>query len=179
MRYPGFILCVLLAALPASLVFPQSLFKINDLQKVQLEVNQLQQDVQRSRPGSIALEYDTITIEVDGVLMRGPEFVQSFIDLFTSLPSRSPGMANPLPDKLGTLWDFEIVEPQYQFEADTCKVDFQYRLLATSVRTHSGRIVFARFGGGWRLTKLDGLLPLLSDELSFLRNRQEGRGRIK
>lgn len=172
-------LFIVLALLLPAVAGGQAVFNTTNMQKVQLEVSELQQAIQTSKPSGITLEFDTTTISVDGQMMRGPEFVQSLASIITTMPNRNLVMANPLPDKLGTLWDFEIVEPDYQLTSDSCIVNFQYRLLASGVRLHPGRIEFVKQRHGWRMTKLDGLLAFLTDELNVIKGGKNNREQLK
>ncbi|MCX6832259.1 MAG: hypothetical protein NT028_09030 [candidate division Zixibacteria bacterium] len=152
----------------------QSGFVINDTQKVQLELNQFQQDIRRTKPGSSALSLDSITISTDGHVLLWQDFVQQFGALIAAMPGRNVVMTNPLPGKLGTLWDFEIIDCDLSFVGDRCIVKCQYRLRASGVRTGSGKIEFERISRGWRFSEINGFLPLLNQELSLLRGKQQG-----
>ncbi len=159
-------------------ILAQSVFSPTEEQKVGLMVSEIQHGLQRARVGNVELPLG-LTFFVDGTQTDSAEVAATVNAVLAALPFRGIAFSNPLPAKLGPLWDFQITEPSLKFDGDSCHVTCGYLLLANGVRRSLGRMDLVKFGGGYRIVRIDGLLPLLNQEVSatkpVMRLQREGK----
>jgi hypothetical protein len=156
----------------------QYVFSITERQQVELTLSEIQQVMQQARADRIEMPLDSFLV-VDGQPIGAVEFATRVNTMLTSMPARDIYASNPLPSKLGIFGDFQISEPTLEFAGDTCHVNCTYLLVAGGVRVGTGHIDFVKIGRGYRVARLDGLVPFLNQELQALESSQRARGAIK
>jgi hypothetical protein len=156
----------------------QFVFSLTERQKVELTLNEIQQVIQQARLGRIEMPVDSFLV-VDGQPAGAVELVTRVMAILTSMPARDIFASNPLPSRLGTFWDFQISESTLEFAGDTCHVNCSYLLVASGVRVGAGHIDLVKIGSGFRVARLDGLIPFLNQELQALKASQRARGMKK
>ena len=170
-------LLVIVLLLPTT-ISAQVVFSPTEEQKVGLMISGIQHGLQRARVGNVELPLG-LTFFVDGLSTDSAGVAATVNTVLTALPSRGVAFTNPLPAKLGPFWDFQITERSLQFDGDSCHVTCGYLLLANGVRRSSGRIDLVKFGGGYRIVRLDGLLPLLNQEVSAAKSVKVWQREVK
>ncbi len=156
----------------------QCAFSLTQEQEVQLTLSEIQQVIQQARADRIEMPLDSFLI-VDGQPTSVVELATRVNATLKSMPARDIYASNPLPAKLGVFWDFQITEPTLEFAGDTCHVNCTYLLVAGGVRIGVGHIDFVKIGRGYRVARLDGLVPFLNQELQALKTSQRARGAEK
>jgi hypothetical protein len=170
------IICLfLLAMVCPAIVLAQCAFSPTEQQKVQLTLSEIQQVMQQARADGIEMPLDSFLV-VDGQPSSAVELATRVKAILTSMPARDIYASNPLPGKLGVFWDFQISEPTLEFTGDTCHVNCTYLLVASGVRVGAGHIDFAKIGRSYHVTRLDGLVSFLNQELQALSASQRVRG---
>lgn len=153
----------------------QSVFSLTEEQSIELILSEIQQVMQQAKADRIDMPLD-LFFTVDGQPSSAVELVTSVNAVLKSMPARDIYASNPLPATLGTFWDFQINEPTLEFMGDTCHVNCSYLLTAAGIRTGVGHIDFVKIGRGYRVVRLDGLIPFLNQELQALKTSQRARG---
>jgi hypothetical protein len=159
----------------SAVAFGQCAFSLTQEQKVQLTLSEIQQVMQQAKADGIEMPLDSFLV-VDGQQISVVELATRVNAVLTSMPARDIYASNPLPSKLGTFWDFQISEPTLEFAGDTCHVNCTYLLVAGGVRAGPGHIDFVKIGRGFRVARLDGLVPFLDRELQAQKATQRTRG---
>lgn len=170
-----FVVVVLLWSAVAS---AQSVFSLTEQQSIELTLSEIQQVMQQARADRIEMPLDSFIV-IEGQRTSRVELATRVKAILTSMPARNIYASNPLPTKLGIFWDFQISEPTLEFVGDTCHVNCSYLLTASGVRTGVGHIDFVKIGRGYRVVRLDGLVPFLNQELQALKISRRVRGAEK
>ena len=166
---------VVVVLLWSAVASAQCSFSLTQEQEVQLTLSEIQQVMQQARANRIEMPLNT-SLLVDDQPTSAAEFATSVNAVLKSVPARDIYASNPLPAKLGVFWDFQISEPTLEFVGDTCHVNCTYLLVAGGARAGIGHIDFVKIGRGFRVVRLDGLVPFLNQELQALEVSKRARG---
>ncbi len=157
----------------------QCVFNVTSEQSASLMLSEFEQSMQQLKVGRISLPVDSAFV-ADGMQTTAVEFNAHVAGVVSTIGSRDIVANNPLPDQLGPFWDFQISEPVFEFNADTCLVTCTFLLFANGARQSTGHILLIANGRGYRIAEFNGLLSLLDTELATLRrstsrNAENGR----
>lgn len=148
-----------------------SAFKINSQQQLDLAISTLQAELQQSKPDETRARVDT-EILADGVNMDPEAFVSTVQSVIIALAGQRSSVRNPASEFFGPLWDFEILDREFQYRGDSCYVSCRFRVFAAGPTERPGQFAFVRQNRGWRLCALNGLFPFLQELTETNKNRQ-------
>ena len=151
--------------------FAQSHIDQNDTQKVEILIRFVEQQVRESRPGDVRLSFG-VPVNIDGDMLDDQQLRQSFASILEQMPMRDIQSTNPRPAILGTFWDFEIPELNFNFTPINCIVNCKFDLYASGHREVSGTFEFLKNINGWKIVRMDGLMTFLASELTLVKSRQ-------
>lgn len=155
-----------LALLLSGSVRSQTVLAIGDREKMQLQLQVVENAVRCLRAGHVGAFFSD-SIRFDGAQTSRTEFETVISSVLARLPDRDVLVGSPQPDRLGPWWDFEIIDPQYEFADSTCIVSCTYRLSADGVRTKAAEMHFRKIGAQWGVYEVDGLIDILSQSVSY------------
>jgi hypothetical protein len=160
--------------LPLTSLLGQGYLDLNDTDRVGLLIAGLKQTITLWQPG----ETNAVTwgdVSADGVIMKEGRFNDTLRQIINNTPQRSIRMANPLPGKFGSFWDFQLDFVSLPINGSQCDVPCTFGLFANVGRVGSGLIGLTKEGLNWRITRIDGLLPFLTAESQLLSITKKGQ----
>lgn len=173
--------CVLLAAallvtLPLTTSVAQGYYIPNDSDHVHVLINGLKQNITLWKPGEAGVAFWG-DVSCEGIVMSGARLNDTLSQIISRTAQRGMRPSGPLADKFGVFWDFQLDYVTLNFSGNFCSVPCTFGLFANGAKTTSGLIELIKEDLSWRISRLDGLLPLLSAEASpTLLNRKGATG---
>jgi hypothetical protein len=158
----------LFTVLPLASSVAQTYYVPSDSDHVQVLISGLKQNITLWKAGDVGVSVWG-DVFCEGTIMSPARLNDTLSQLIAFTTERGMRPSGPSADQFGVFWDFQLDYTTMGFSGNVCSIPCTFSLFAGGSRKVSGLIECVKEDLNWRISRIDGLLPLLSAEALSVR----------